>query len=138
VTTLFDTGPLVAVANADDRHHARCVALVASLAGPLLVPPTVLVEACWILNDRAGPAAQAALLDSVAAGELELTDLLPADVARMAQLVRTYHDLRLDPADASVIAVAERLGITQIATLDRRDFTVVRPAHVTAFTLLPG
>ncbi len=137
MTTLFDTGPLVAVANADDRHHARCVALVAGLAGPLLVPPTVLVEACWILNDRAGPAAQAALLDSVAAGELELTALLPADVARMAQLVRTYHDLRLDPADASVIAVAERLGITQIATLDRRDFTVVRPAHVTAFTLLP-
>jgi hypothetical protein len=34
-----------------------------------------------------------------------------------------------------VIAVAERLGITQIATLDRRDFTVVRPAHVTAFEL---
>ena len=60
-------------------------------------------------------AAQAALLDSVAAGELELTSLLPADVARMAQLVRTYHDLRLDPADASVIAIAERLGVTQIA-----------------------
>jgi uncharacterized protein len=113
------------------------VALVAGLTGPLLVPPTVLVEACWILNDRAGPAAQAALLDSVAAGELELTDLLAADVARMADLVRTYHDLRLDPADASVIAVAERLGITQIATLDRRDFTMVRPAHVTAFELLP-
>jgi hypothetical protein len=138
VTTLFDTGPLVAVANADDKHHVRCVALVASLAGPLLVPPTVLVEACWILNDRAGPAAQAALLDSVAAGELELTSLLPADVARMAQLVRTYHDLRLDPADASVIAIAERLGVTQIATLDRRDFSVVRPAHTAAFTLLPG
>ena len=138
MTTLFDTGPLVAVANADDKHHVRCVALVASLAGPLLVPPTVLVEACWILNDRAGPAAQAALLDSVAAGELELTSLLPADVARMAQLVRTYHDLRLDPADASVIAIAERLGVTQIATLDRRDFSVVRPAHTAAFTLLPG
>jgi uncharacterized protein len=98
----------------------------------------VLAEACWVLNDRAGPAAQAALLDSVAAGELELTSLLPADVARMAQLVRTYHDLRLDPADASVIAIAERLGVTQIATLDRRDFSVVRPVHTAAFTLLPG
>lgn len=137
MTVLFDTGPLVAVANADDRHHAQCVALVAVSTGPLLVPPTVLVEACWILNDRAGPAAQAALLDSVAAGELQLTDLLPADVARMAQLVRTYHDLKLDPADASVIAVAERLGITRIATLDRRDFTVVRPRHIAAFELLP-
>jgi predicted nucleic acid-binding protein len=98
VSTLFDTGPLVAVADADDKDHARCVAMVAGLAGPLLVPPTVLVEACWLINDQAGPDAQARLLDSVAAGELELTGLLPADVARMAQLVRTYRDLKLDPS----------------------------------------
>jgi len=36
-----------------------------------------------------------------------------------------------------VIALAERLGATEVATLDRRHFTVVRPQHVSAFTLLP-
>ena len=50
----------------------------------------------------------------------------------------TYADLPLGTADASVVAVAERLGIAEVATLDRRHFTVVRPRHVTAFTLLPG
>ncbi|MDQ2738090.1 MAG: VapC toxin family PIN domain ribonuclease, partial [Actinomycetota bacterium] len=45
--------------------------------------------------------------------------------------------LPLGAVDATVIAVAERLGITEIATLDRRHFSVVRPAHVEAFTLLP-
>jgi predicted nucleic acid-binding protein len=39
--------------------------------------------------------------------------------------------------DASVVAVAERLGIGTVATLDRRHFTVVRPRHVDMFELLP-
>jgi uncharacterized protein len=48
-----------------------------------------------------------------------------------------YADLGLGGTDASLVAIAERLNITTIATLDRRDFTVVRPRHVDAFTLLP-
>ncbi|WP_225978680.1 twitching motility protein PilT [Gandjariella thermophila] len=56
---------------------------------------------------------------------------------RMAQLVKTYADLPLGAVDASVITVAERLGISRVATLDRRHFTVVRPKHVPALELLP-
>ena len=52
-------------------------------------------------------------------------------------LVRRYGDLPLGTTDASVIAVAERLGATEIATLDRRHFTVVRARHTDALTLLP-
>jgi len=55
----------------------------------------------------------------------------------MAELVSQYDDLRLGTTDASIIALAERLNITEIATLDRRHFTAVRPCHVEAFTLLP-
>lgn len=56
----------------------------------------------------------------------------------MADLVETYADLPLGAADASVIAVAERLGVHQVATLDHRHFTVVRPRHVAALELLPA
>ncbi|MFI7451443.1 hypothetical protein ACIBQX_28380 [Nonomuraea sp. NPDC049714] len=56
---------------------------------------------------------------------------------RMAEFVRTYEDARLDPADVSVVAIAERLAITHIATLDRRDFLLMRPRQVPAFRLLP-
>ena len=55
----------------------------------------------------------------------------------MAELVERYADLPLGAADASVIALADRLDIREIATLDHRDFTVVRPRHVDALTLLP-
>jgi len=50
-----------------------------------------------------------------------------------AELTRRYLDLPLGATDASLIAIAERLGIDTIATLDRRHFTVVRPAHVEAW-----
>ncbi len=56
----------------------------------------------------------------------------------MADLVDRYADFPLGGVDASVIALAERLGVTEIATLDRRHFGVVRPKHVEAFTLLPN
>jgi predicted nucleic acid-binding protein len=56
----------------------------------------------------------------------------------MVKLVAQYHDLPLGTVDASVIAAAERLGVTEIATVDRRHFSVVRPAHVIAFELVPS
>lgn len=55
----------------------------------------------------------------------------------MAELVTTYGSLPLGTTDASVIALAERFRLTEVATLDRRHFTVVRPIHVSALTLLP-
>jgi predicted nucleic acid-binding protein len=56
---------------------------------------------------------------------------------RVAELVARYQDLPLGSVDASVIAAAERHGITEIATVDHRHFSVVRPNHATTFTLLP-
>ena len=59
------------------------------------------------------------------------------DATRMTELVDRYDDLPLGTTDSSVIALAERLAVHEIATLDHRHFRVVRPAHVDAFTLLP-
>ena len=49
----------------------------------------------------------------------------------------TYSSLPLGTTDAWVIAVAERLNVAEMATLDRRHFTVVRPSHVDALMLVP-
>jgi hypothetical protein len=63
--------------------------------------------------------------------------LTTADLDRMADLVEQYADLGLGGTDASVAAIAGRLGIDRVATTDRRHFSVVRPHHVEALTLLP-
>ncbi|MFG1828078.1 type II toxin-antitoxin system VapC family toxin [Microbispora bryophytorum] len=99
--TLLDKGPLIAVVDRDDKHHASCIRLLEQLEGPLLLPSTILIEAGWTINRHMGPAVHARFLDLVTE-EFELVDLLTADVRRMAELVRLYKDARLDPADVSV------------------------------------
>jgi len=58
--------------------------------------------------------------------------LTSADYARVADLLNAHESLPLGTTDASVVAIAERLGLIDVATLDRRHFTVVRPYHVNA------
>jgi predicted nucleic acid-binding protein len=135
-----DTGPLVAAALANDDHHHACVELFTGLhlaRRPLLVPATVVAEVGYLLGREAGPKLESLFLDSLAAGDFTLVDLTAADFARAAELVRRYGDLPLGTTDASVIAIAERLDVTEVATLDRRHFAVVRPRHTTALILLP-
>jgi len=60
-----------------------------------------------------------------------------SDWLRIAELVARYRDLPLGTVDASVVAVAERLRVESLATLDRRHFSVVRPAHLSSFTIVP-
>lgn len=105
--------------------------------GPLLVPVLCFAETVHLAQTRLGTPVELRFVADVAAGSLFIEQLEPADVERSAVLVATYRDLPLGTVDASVVAAAERLGITQIATLDRRHFGVVRPAHVDAFELLP-
>jgi len=76
-------------------------------------------------------------LQSIADGDFEPVALEAEDFARMAQLVAQYDDLPLGTTDASVIALAERLGIEEVVTLDQRHFRTVRPSHVNALLLLP-
>lgn len=103
----------------------------------LVVPTPVAIETAWMIESRLGPDAEATFVDAIATGELEVVDLTDTDWARCRDLIRQYLDLGLGLVDASVVAMAERLGITTVATLNRRDFTVVRPAHCDALKLLP-
>jgi predicted nucleic acid-binding protein len=137
---LCDSGSLFAAAARNDAAHHECVELFTGLrlAGRrLLVPQTVVAEVGYLLDRWIGPEVEAGFLDAFAVGDFEIVSLEPVDFVRMAELVRRYGDLPLGTTDASVVALAERLGVAEIATLDRRHFRVVRPQHVDVFTLLP-
>ena len=110
---------------------------MASTLEPLVLPEPLLVEIGYMLGSRAGATAEADFLRDVADGLYTIESMMLADIARAADLVEKYADLPLGTADACVIALAERLGITRVATLDRRHFSVVKPKHISAFTLLP-
>jgi predicted nucleic acid-binding protein len=134
---IVDAGPLYAAAARGDRNHDRCVELLARAPRPLLVPELVVAEVCYLLSDRLGAHAELAFARSIAAGELIVEPVLEPEWERIAELTEQYLDLPLGVVDASVVALAERHRVSSLATLDRRHFTVVRPAHTESLTLLP-
>ena len=88
-------------------------------------------------RSRDRPQAVDALLRSVVDGTVAVVELELADYSRARQLVAQYADLGLGFVDAAVVAIAERFEETTIATLDHRHFSVVKPLHCEAFTLVP-
>lgn len=134
---LVDAGPLIAAADTDDRHHDRCVELLRSEPRPLIVPMLAVTEVAYFLSARIGAAAEHAFAASFRAGEMAAEPLEPADWERIDGLLTEYEDLDVGIVDASVLAACERLGETRLATLDRRHFSVMRPQHCGALTLLP-
>ena len=134
---IVDTGPLVATADRDDPDHEACLALLEGSDGPLVTTALVIAEAAFLIARQVGPDGEAALIADVAEGRLVVEALTRPEWERVSELVEGYADLGLGATDASVIALAERHRVQEIATLDRRHFHVVRPRHVDGFTLLP-
>ncbi len=134
---IVDTGPLVAYLNRNDPDHGRCAELLESRTDHLLVTPYVVTEACYLVGKYVGAEAEINLVEALAAGDLKQIDIVAGDLIRIAALMRQYMGFPLGVADASVIAAAERLRASEVATLDQRHFRAVTPAHVTALNLLP-
>ncbi|WP_396900226.1 type II toxin-antitoxin system VapC family toxin [Mycolicibacterium sp.] len=134
---VVDAGPLYAYVDADDAHHASSLELLQTHPGPLIVPTLVITEVVYLLATRLGAEPEVKFLGDLADGAFTVEPVAAGDWLRIAELVARYRNLPLGMVDASVVATAERLGINEIATVDHRHFTVVRPRHVEAFTLLP-
>ena len=134
---VVDSGVLIAAADVDDRHHVACSRLIEERGEELIVPAGVVVEVCWMLGRHVSVDLEAAFLESIVSGELKVESLQLADYRRSADLVAIYRVLPLGAVDAMVVATAERLRATTVATIDYRHFSIVRPSHVPHFELLP-
>ena len=104
--------------------------------GPLIVPTLVVTEVVYLLGARLGIDAEVRFLGDLAAGNLITEPVAAPDWMRIAELVVQYRNLPLGTVDASVIAAAERLGVKDVATIDRRYFTVVQ-SKMGALNLVP-
>lgn len=101
-----------------------------------MVPTLVVTEVSYLVGTRLGSDAEVRFLGDLASGHLGVEPVAAGDWMRIAELVHAYRDLPLGTVDASVVAAAERLDITAVATTDRRHFTVVKPRHCEGFDLV--
>jgi uncharacterized protein len=132
---LVDAGVLYALADRHDAWHVRVRNYLRLHPDTLLAPVTILPEVTYLLRERIGAQAEHAFVQSVANGEIAVEGIGRRDFARAAELMSAYDWLGF--VDATVIAAAERLKMSSVATTDRRHFGAVRPAHTERFILVP-
>ena len=127
---LVDTGPLVALFHARDRHHEAAKAMLQANPAALISTWPVITEACHFL----GQAGKRALLTFIRRGGLRLEGFTVDDVPEIDALIARY--AKMDFADATLVLAAERTGISEIFTVDRRDFEAYRLGSGKRFKLL--
>src|SRR5262245_43947983 len=115
---LLDTGVVVALVNAADPDHVRCLDAWRDVRAQLITVEGVLVEAVHLLRRaRGGPAAAINLILDAGARFLPATE---PRLRRAATLLETYRNVPMDLVDALLVVAAEELKITDILTLDER------------------
>lgn len=135
--TPTDTGPLLALLNQNDASHARCTAALSRLRAPMLPTVPCLTETLHFLGRAGGWAAQEVVWQLVADGDLRLHFLDETQLMRARQIMETFADAPCDFADASLVVMAETLGLTRVFTLDSH-FYAYRLSDGSAMEVIPG
>ena len=133
---LIDTGPIVALLDRDDRHHDLCVEILKDIREPFVTTWPVLTECFYLLNFSWE--VQDSLWLFIERGGIEIYSLERDLIIRCRELMKQYHDLPMDLADATLVAVADILEVPKIFTLDHKDFSIYRFKQKRRFTLIPS
>jgi predicted nucleic acid-binding protein len=119
---VVDAGPLIALFDRDDSHHRRAIEFIRNQRSRLVTNLPVLTEAAFMLRFS-----REARRDFLwwAHGSLDIDQSTSIDLPRIISLLDKYHDVPADFADVSLVALAERLNVSRIASVDR-DFAIYR------------
>jgi uncharacterized protein len=133
---LADSGFVVALANRTDQRHTE-IRPVYNQYAKIFLPQLVLVEVAYLIGRDAGIETVVKFLKGLPVSRFEVIEASVQDIQRTAQILEQYADSKVDFVDAIIMAMAERLSIRTILTIDQRDFRIFRPTHCESFTLKP-
>ncbi len=133
--SLIDTGFMFAVLDNSDEYHADCAKAYKNIRNALL-PEAVLPELAFLLV-RENIKNLTDFLRYLADGNLNIIPMEIQDLKRAAEILEKYADSRVDFVDCVIVAIAERLNIKRILTVDRRHFNLFRPRHCDRFEIVP-
>ena len=138
MAVLIDTSFLVALAVTSDTNHNVAQKAISELRKTSLVLPVpVLPETFYMVSVRTHYRAAVKIYTYIQNAAFRIEPLLPEDRLRMGDIMVKYLDTELDFVDMAIMAISERLNITQVYTFDHRDFSIFRPQHCPHLELLP-
>jgi hypothetical protein len=135
---VVDTSFVVALLDRRDTNHVTAAGWYDRTNEELATTPLVLAEIDYLAAAHAGAPARDAFRADVAAGAYT-ADWWPTAAREAVDIARRHRELGLSLTDASLVALAGRLGTTRVATFDERHFRAVTPLRGgAAFVLLPA
>jgi uncharacterized protein len=138
VDAVVDTSFLYALYNSDEPEHKLC-RIAAQLYPNVLIPDVVLTEVAFLFNRYGGARSVAAFLEDFVSANPKLIRVTRQDLRRAASLLEIYRQngTELDFVDCCITSVSERYRVEAVLTFDERDFSIIRPKHVSHLTILP-
>jgi len=119
----MDTGPMVALFNKSDAYHEKSIKFIKSFKGKFVTSIASITEAIYLLDFDAN--AQFGFLKWIHSGAVEIEHVDNSQIERVVALFKKYADLPMDFADGCLVAIAEKLNVNEVATIDS-DFEVYR------------
>ncbi|MBI5192268.1 MAG: PIN domain-containing protein [Nitrospirae bacterium] len=132
---IIDTGPIIAFFDKDDRYHSHCIEILKGIKEPLITTWPVITEAFYLLNFSAN--IQDDLWQFIQRGGIRIEQLEENIYFRIRELMKKYHDLPMDLADATLVVLGEEKRLSTVFTLDHKDFSIYKPRHKKRYTLIP-
>lgn len=131
----IDTGPIVALFDKNDDKHHLCLNIFKKVNEPIITTWPVLTEVFYLLSFSSR--VQDDLWEFIERGVVSIYDINKDLMKTCRRLMKKYHDLSMDLADATLVAVAEAENISTIFTLDHKDFRIYKKEQGKHFRLLP-
>jgi len=137
MTAILDTSFLMATVDIKDENYGRVLDIIINLKEVLVLPTTVLPEVCHLFTSRLGHPTTKQVLTELVNSNVIIEGINKTDLKKVAEILTQYADSDLDFVDATIVAIAERMNITKILTLDKHIFSIINPQHCTDFEILP-
>lgn len=134
---ILDSAFIYATLDKKDINHKATIETLSVIEDSLILPDSVLVEISYLLQARLGHQVMRYFIKSLDNSPILFEAITMTDVSRIYELLDRYADARLGFVDASIVAIAERLNINRVLTVDQRDFHLIQPLHCDYFEVLP-
>jgi uncharacterized protein len=134
---LVDSSYLYVLFDDKNVHYGDAVLTAEIYSGLFIIPFVVLTEVAFLFNRAGGVPAVLRFLDALVTMHPQFEGILDTDLVRVREIMAVYKDSRLDFVDCCIMALSERLQVTQVCTFDHRDFSIFRPNHISRLEILP-
>lgn len=133
---ILDTNIIFSMMDKDDREHLKIKGFFQENNDFLyILPSTAIIEICYLIRTRLSPHLEIKFLEEINQN-FNLEPIKDIDILRIIEILKKYDTLNIGYVDASIVAIAERLKINKILTLDKKHFGVLVPRGFDYFDIL--